>query len=134
LARWLRKWRKHARVEAVPLKALCLDGADILINATTVGMRPADGSLVDPAMLRRGLIVYDLVYHRRTALVREAARRGCVAAGGSSMLLYQGAASFEAWFGIEAPVAVMRRALTEALKNNGRMRADRKLSGAKRPR
>lgn len=132
LARWLRRRRPRVRVEVLPLQALRLDRADILINATTVGMRPADASLVPPAMLRRGLMVYDLVYQRQTALVRQALQRGCVAAGGASMLLYQGAASFEAWFGVDAPVAVMRRALMEALNRNGRMRMDRKLSSAKR--
>jgi shikimate 5-dehydrogenase len=89
---------------------------DVLVNATTVGMRPADGVPIDPSGLRRGVLVYDLVYHRQTPLVRAARRRGCVAANGLSMLLYQGAASLRLWLHRTPPIAVMRQALVKAVE------------------
>lgn len=116
LTRWLRRQRRGVEVSATPLRAVRLDQAELLVNATTVGMRASDRLLIDPAQLRRGLLVYDLVYHRRTPLVLAARRRGCVAAGGLSMLLYQGAESLRLWLRNTPPVDVMRRALERALE------------------
>ena len=117
LARWLRHRRPRACVQVVPLSRVPLEGANLLVNATTVGMRPGDRLPVDPLALHRGLAVYDLVYHRPTALVAAARRRGCVAAGGLSMLLYQGAESLRLWLRRTPPVAVMRTALIRALRD-----------------
>ena len=117
LARWLSRMRPHARVRAVPLRQVSLADTELLVNATTVGMRKADGMLVEPAALHRGLLVYDLVYHRETRLVRVARRRGCVAAGGLSMLLYQGAESLRLWLHRDTPLEAMRRALERALRH-----------------
>jgi shikimate 5-dehydrogenase len=95
----------------VPLSGVRLDGVELLVNATTVGMSPGDRPPVRLDGLRSGTLVYDLVYHRESALVREARRRRCVAAGGLSMLLYQGAESLRLWTGRRAPLDVMRKAL-----------------------
>jgi shikimate dehydrogenase len=101
----------------VPLRGLDLADADLVVNATTVGMRPGDRPLVDPSALRRGAFVYDLVYHRPTALVRDARRRGCVAAGGLTMLLYQGAEALRLWTRRPPPIDAMRRALRAAVRS-----------------
>ncbi len=114
LARWLARRGVDAR--AVPLSQAPVAQADLLVNATTVGMRPGDGLPADCSRLRRETMVYDLVYHRETPLVRLARRRGCVAAGGASMLLYQGAESLRLWLRREPPVAAMRQALAAALR------------------
>ena len=119
LARRLSRAHPHARMRAVALRDVTLDGADLLVNATSVGMRAGDGCPIDPATLRRGMAVYDLVYHRETRLVRAARRRGCLAANGLSMLLYQGAASLQLWLRQAPPVDVMRRALERAIKAGG---------------
>ena len=116
LARWLSAHHRHARVKAVPLGKVVLEGADLLVNATTVGMRSSDGCAVDLAALSTGTLVYDLVYNRQTPLVRAARRRGCVAANGLSMLLYQGAESLRLWLHRDPPIDVMRRALRNALE------------------
>lgn len=79
---------------------------DLLINATKVGMKPMDGiSLVNPALLRPDLIVADTVYEpRETRLIQDAREAGCKAAiGGIGMLLWQGAASFKLFTGLEMP-------------------------------
>ena len=111
LARWLARARRPCRIHVVPIRKVRLENAELLVNATTVGLRASDALLIDPARLHRSTMVYDLVYHRETPLVRAARRRGCVAAGGLSMLLYQGAESFRLWFRRAPPLEVMRRAL-----------------------
>ena len=111
LARWIMRHHPRACVRAVSLREVCLDEAKLLVNATTVGMRASDPLLIRPESLRRGMLVYDLVYHRETPLVQAAQRRGCVAANGLSMLLYQGAESLRLWLHREPPIAVMRKAL-----------------------
>ncbi|MBI4004291.1 MAG: shikimate dehydrogenase [Candidatus Omnitrophica bacterium] len=120
LVRWLKRTHPHACIQAVPLSEVALDDAELLINATTVGMRASDGLPVDARQLRRGMLVYDLVYHRQTPLVRAARRRGCVAANGLSMLLYQGAASLRLWLQRQPPIAVMRHALERAATSDMR--------------
>ena len=116
MANWMRRQHPRSTVQAASLHGLSLTGADVLVNATTVGMRASDSSPVDPRQLRRGMLVYDLVYHRDTALVRAARRRGCVAANGLSMLLYQGAESLRLWLHRTPPIAVMRKALIRAVE------------------
>jgi shikimate dehydrogenase len=55
----------------------------------------------------------DLVYGRGgTPWIKAALAAGIPAIDGSEMLLYQGVASFERWFGRPAPIEVMRQALT----------------------
>ncbi len=118
LARWVKRHHPRACVRAIPLDRVTLGEADLLVNATTVGMQPSDRLLIDPKMLHRGLLVYDLVYHRETPLVRVARRRGCVAACGLSMLLYQGAEALRLWLKRSPPVEVMRRGLQYAVAND----------------
>jgi shikimate dehydrogenase len=125
LARWVSRNRPHAHVQAVSLADVTLDETDLLVNATTVGMRTTDGLLVDPATLRRGMLVYDLVYHRETSLVHAARRRGCVAANGLSMLLYQGAESLRLWLKRPPPLDAMRTALLRAVEQRGRSNVER---------
>ena len=95
-----------------------MEGAGLVVNATTVGMRASDPTLIDPAALSRRTVVYDLVYQHETRLVREARRRGCVAAGGLSMLLYQGAESFRLWLRCDPPIDAMRAALLRAMRSS----------------
>ncbi len=114
LSRWLSK-KTQARVKAVSFRAVDLSGVDLLVNATSLGMKAHDPSPIALDGLSRRTMVYDLVYHRQTKLVLKARQRGCVAAGGLSMLLYQGAASLRLWTKHRPPVAVMRRALICAL-------------------
>ncbi len=116
LARWLSRAHPRARVQAVALSNVALDGVELVVNATTVGWRAADRLLIDPGRLKRGTIVYDLVYHRETPLMHAARRRGCIAANGLSMLLYQGAESFRLWHHRAPPIDTMRRALTSAVR------------------
>lgn len=87
------------------LKAAIAD-ADILVNATTVGMKPDDGvSLVDPSFLRADLVVADTVYNPlKTKLIEDAEKVGAKTAPGKGMLLWQGAAGYQLWTGQDMPV------------------------------
>ncbi len=90
-----------------------LAGADVLVNATSVGMEE-DASPVPAVALHGGLAVLDAVYTPlETRLLREAATAGATTVDGAWMLLYQGTAAFERWTGREAPVEAMNRALRE---------------------
>jgi len=90
--------------------------ADILINATSVGMKEGDPRLIDQSWLRPGQIVFDTIYNRRTELLEDAFRAKAVAIDGVTMLVYQGAKALEIWTGLKAPVDVMERAVRGALE------------------
>jgi shikimate dehydrogenase len=72
--------------------------ADVIINATSLGLKPDDPVPVPLDQIRSGMAVYDMVYHRETPLVRAARSAGARAAGGKGMLVNQGALAFERWF------------------------------------
>ena len=81
---------------------------DVLVNATPV----KEELIVDP---HEGMQVVDLAYlpdGRETALVKAARSAGCeIVVDGLDVLLFQGAASFERWTGLPAPLAAMRDGL-----------------------
>ena len=95
-----------------------LEKANVLINATSVGMEPnANQTLVQPEWLRPDLAVMDIVYNPiETKLARDAKAAGCKVVSGVEMLIYQGAASFEIWTACKAPVEVMRKAALNHLQ------------------
>ncbi|MFH1283046.1 MAG: shikimate dehydrogenase [bacterium] len=84
--------------------------ADILINATPVGMKPADKLVVPPGSLHQGLFVYDVIY-KDTPLIKLAKKKKLKHVNGFGMLLYQAAKSLEIWTGKKAPVDVMKKQL-----------------------
>ena len=85
---------------------------DLVINATSVGMKPADAPLIPASLLTSSLLVFDTVYaNGKSRLVTDAEAAGARAANGLSMLLHQGALSFEIWFNRPAPLEIMRAAL-----------------------
>ncbi len=92
--------------------------ADIIVDATPLGMQPSDPMSVDPAHFPKHAIVVDLVYNpSETKLLRAAKKQGCKVFNGLGMLLYQGAISFELWTGRKAPLDAMRAALKKALSS-----------------
>jgi len=96
-----------------------LKEADILINATSVGMSPNENAtLVTAEMMHSDLAVFDIVYNPlQTRLLKEANLAGVkTVVDGVKMLVYQGAASFRIWTGQEPPVEVMENAVRNALE------------------
>jgi shikimate dehydrogenase len=92
--------------------------ADILINATPVGMWPkANESLIPRHLLHNRLVVFDVVYNpKETRLLTEAREKRCAIVYGYKMLLYQAAMQFELFTGSKAPLDVMESVLTQALE------------------
>jgi shikimate dehydrogenase len=91
--------------------------ADIIINATTVGMKAGEGRLFDGRLLHSGQAVFDIIYNRQTELLLDARATGALVIDGVMMLVYQGAKALEIWTGKKAPVAVMEKAVREGLKD-----------------
>jgi shikimate dehydrogenase len=88
----------------------------VIINATSLGMRPDDVLPVNPNLFRADHLVNDLIYHpAETPLLVEAQRRGCQTMNGTGMLLRQATLQFERWTGKAAPLDAMRSALDAEL-------------------
>ncbi|MGB9914561.1 MAG: shikimate dehydrogenase [Candidatus Bathyarchaeales archaeon] len=98
-----------------------LQDADVLVNATSVGMHPnVNQSLVPAQWLKPDLAVMDIVYNPvETKLAKDAKAAGAKVISGVEMLIHQGAASFEIWTGCPAPVEVMRQAALSQLSSAG---------------
>jgi shikimate dehydrogenase len=98
--------------------AEAMDGADILVNATSVGMSPAsEESLVPSRLLKPGLVVFDIVYNPIvTRLLKDAGLSGARTISGVDMLAWQGALAFEKWTGQTAPVDLMRQEAVRLLE------------------
>jgi shikimate dehydrogenase len=93
--------------------------ADVVVNATSLGMRDADDLPIAIGPLARRTAVLDLVYSpNETRLVRAARARGLRAADGLRMLVGQGAAAFEWWFDVAPDTEVMWRSL-RAIRSAG---------------
>ena len=93
-----------------------LEGASLLVNATSAGMDGADRLPIPPSALRPPLAVYDIVYSPpETGLLKAAARNGCKTLNGLGMLAHQGAIALERWTGAPAPVETMRRTLEASI-------------------
>jgi shikimate dehydrogenase len=91
--------------------------ANILINATSVGMGSQE-SPVDAARLHSSLVVLDAVYHPlETTLLRDAKRAGAKTVDGLWMLVHQGALQQLAWFKEIGDVQLMRQAALDELAN-----------------
>lgn len=116
--------RAQALARAAHATALGLDRLhrmefDAIVNATPVGMDPKPHASPLRASQLRARVVFDMVYRpRETKLLRLARKRGLAVIPGWQMLLEQGAAQFEIWTGLRAPVAVMQRALLNALRRS----------------
>ena len=95
-----------------------LEAADILVNATSVGMSPNSNNSPLPArLLKPELVVFDVVYNPlKTRLLAEAEAAGAETISGIDMLVWQGVLAFELWTGAKAPIDIMKAKAIEALK------------------
>lgn len=106
------------RLEAVRWEekelAAQLASIDLVINATSCGMKRTDPSVLPASILQPHLLVYDTIYTAQlTPLLIDAQSAGARVANGASMLLYQGVLAFEIWFNRDAPVEIMRAAMAK---------------------
>ena len=94
---------------------LCRE-CDLVVQASPVGMKKGDPSLLPPEAFRKGQRVFDLIYmYPETAFLTTARAAGADIANGLGMLLHQGARAFEIWTGIPPSVPAMRKALEKAV-------------------
>lgn len=97
--------------------AQALKDSDLVVNCSALGMAKGDPSPIPAGLLASRHLLYDTIYTAgKTPLMLAADEAGARSANGLSMLLHQGALSFEIWFQREAPVEVMRAALIEHAK------------------
>ncbi len=110
--------RVHQRAENLAAEAGCQSlkmhkihkcEIDVLINTTSVGMHPEiDESPVPSYILKKGMVVFDIVYNPpETKLLKEARERGCIVLNGVKMFVKQAAMQFELFTGQRAPVKLM---------------------------
>lgn len=127
LAKRLTPWFESERLEGpgdrlvvLPTDSPALpaesDHVDLIINATSVGLRRTDPSPLPSSCLQPHHLVYDTIYNpARTRLLDEASRQGARTANGLSLLLHQGVLAFDLWFPGQAPTGIMREALESSL-------------------
>jgi shikimate dehydrogenase len=88
--------------------------ADLLVNASSLGMAGKPPLTIDLAPLAPSAIVYDIVYvPLETALLRSARARGHRTVDGLGMLLHQAVPGFARWFGVTPTVTPALRDLIE---------------------
>jgi shikimate dehydrogenase len=88
--------------------------AGLVVQATPVGMKEGDVSILGPEAFREGQCAFDLIYHMpETVFMQAAAQGGAKAVNGLGMLLHQGAQAFTIWTGQDADTQAMRTALEQ---------------------
>lgn len=104
-------------VAADSIHELGTASAELVVNATPIGMKETDPCLFSADLINKDGLVYDVVYNpKETKLLKLARENGAATANGIGMLLYQGVLAFEIWTGKSAPVEAMRNALMEGIK------------------
>jgi shikimate dehydrogenase len=89
-----------------------LEVSDLVVNCSALGMSPGDASPIPARLISSRHLLYDTIYTAgQTPLMLAAEAAGARCSNGLSMLLHQGALSFEIWFQRPAPLEVMRAAL-----------------------
>jgi len=89
---------------------------DIIINTTSVGMKEGDIVLIKEEKIKKSIFIYDIIYNRKTELIKTAEKLNLPHLDGLSMLVYQGAISFEIWTGKKAPINIMKNSLYSFIK------------------
>jgi shikimate dehydrogenase len=85
--------------------AMTLEGADLLVNTTSLGMEDQPQLDITLTGLTHDALVSDLVYvPLKTRLLAQAEARGLATANGLDMLLHQAVRGFELWFGVRPEV------------------------------
>ena len=93
---------------------------DLIVNGTSLGMKDSDAALLPPDAVTAKHLVFDMVYRPgglRTSLGAAAHQAGARYVDGATLLLHQGAISFEHWFQRPAPLDAMRAGLAAALRS-----------------
>jgi shikimate dehydrogenase len=107
------------RAFATDLEALrdpeALESLDLIVNSTSTALGGGALPAIRFASTKPRLLCCDLMYGKPSRFLAQAKAAGRATMDGSGMLLHQGALAFTLWTRKRAPVAVMRRTLTQAL-------------------
>lgn len=94
----------------------CL-GSDLIVNTSSVGLKPGDPSILPAGCMKAGHLIYDTIYKPAvTPFLVLANHEGCRTGNGFSMLIQQGALAFQHWFPMTEPLAVMKKAMSRMPK------------------
>lgn len=86
--------------------------ADLLIQTTSLGLKPGDPEVIPGDHFTAGRCAYDTIYQPpETPFLAAAKRAGCRTDNGMSLLIHQGAIAFQHWFPGTDPLPHMRRAM-----------------------
>ena len=93
-----------------------ITAADLVVNATSLGMNPGDALPCDVDVIGPAAVVVDLVYHPlETPWLASARLGGRAGANGVGMLIGQAAVAFERWTGLPAPLDAMAESVRRHL-------------------
>ena len=95
-----------------------VEGADVLMNLSGLGMQPhLDETPMDKKLFRPGQVCFDAVYNpARTRFLQEAEEAGCKAINGLGMLVYQATRQITLWAGYDEPIAEMTLEMRAAIE------------------
>jgi shikimate dehydrogenase len=113
-------FKREVKVLELGYLSEVLSSADLLVNATSLGMSPNANVSPVPLKLLRGVpLVFDIVYNPiQTKLLKDAVNAGAKTISGVDMLVWQGVAAFEKWTGKKAPVDLMHQTAFKMLERH----------------
>jgi shikimate dehydrogenase len=109
---------KEFKIKSVDINNIkdILDTIDILINCSSCGMQKDDKLPFSAGKIKRNLIVYDLIYNKKTPFVEFAKRNKLKVFTGEGMLIWQGAYAFNMWTGDFPDITIAKKLLKKFLK------------------
>ncbi len=125
LVRFFRKRFRRCRWTALKLEEgsirSALEQSDVVINATAVGLKARDASVIPASWIPRGgkdkKLFFDLIYRpAETSFLKAAKKRGHRILNGIGMLAYQGSRAWECWTAQKAPEVLMKKTLIALLQ------------------
>ena len=102
-----KSWTKQLPLTTGSFNNLTQLTGELLINATSVGMDDNNESCVDINIIKNFSVIFDVVLNPQTQLIRQAKRLKKKIITGMDMCLYQAAAQFKIYTGLDAPLAQM---------------------------
>lgn len=108
------KFKKFGFIEIVEMNKSVTEEIDIIVNATSLGLKKDDPMPLNPELIKPSHVYCDIVYPE-TPLMRKAEAIGCKVIGGIGMLLWQAAFAFKIWTKVEAPIEIMKKTFNNLL-------------------
>ncbi|MDR3195614.1 MAG: shikimate dehydrogenase [Endomicrobium sp.] len=93
-----------------------LGEADLLVNCSSCGMKKEDSLPFKFGKIKTGLVVYDLIYNKKTPFLRFAKNNKLKFFTGEGMLIWQGAYAFKLWTGKFPDIKIAEKLLKKFLK------------------